>query len=81
MTDTELLDKLESLFKDPSEKLLMVRDGDFVNDNYDLREWIEKQPDPKRKHERHEKSELRAQAMREAWARRKARNGSAEVQE
>ena len=72
-SDTELLNKLAALLDDPHKKLLLTRDGIYVNNIYDLREWIEAQEEPDRAARPHgaEKSESRSEAMKERWRKKK----------
>jgi len=77
-TDTELLNKLESLLFDPAEKLNVTRSGDFVADIYDLREWIEAQANPKRMARKRdpEASAKRSEAAKARWVARKAKKNA-----
>jgi hypothetical protein len=47
MNDTERIDKLESALRDPKQKLNITREGFYVADILDLRDWLDNLAKPK----------------------------------
>jgi hypothetical protein len=47
MNDTERIDRLEAALRDPKAKLNITRDGAYVNDIFDLRNWLDDLAKPK----------------------------------
>lgn len=78
--DTDILNKLENLLDDPKEKLNITRNGEFVADIYDLREWIAAQSDPKRIKRKNdpEAFKRRSDAAKARWATIKAQKQAAD---